>query len=161
MKLNLAASPNPQGTLRVWATELRKRVFSSPLEFSWTEYSPLPASISGGGYSIVSANNIESSYFRHGDITFVDICVEFDITSGGGNCSIQLKLPTKCSNRVDHNDRYILGVIREGVSTYEPVVGLMDMPATGNGILTVSKANSAAISSGLATVSFSSCYRAR
>lgn len=68
MRLNLAMNVNPKDTLRSWATELRKRVFSSPEEFVWKTH-VIDGVVSGGSQTF-ALNSYSAKYLVHGKICF-------------------------------------------------------------------------------------------
>lgn len=159
MKLLLNQQSTALGTLRLWQLELRNKLFSSPTEFVYVDYDPTPVSITGAGYSINSSFSFFSKYMQHGKLVHFDMYCEVDITSGGGGCSLTFRLPVACQGIIDVGERWVVGVIREGVTTYESLLGRLDRDADG-GFISCRKANGAAIGTGAAQFTFSACYQA-
>ncbi len=161
MKLNLGMNVNPKDTLRLWSAELRKRLFSSPEEFVLTAFDPTPATIIGAGYSIDQIFLENNTYCQHGKIVFVNINVFVIITSGGGTCSINLKLPVKHkAESVPLVEQFGVGVVSQGFTTAELALGFIQQDSANASSINIYKQGMAAMAGGGWSLSLSMHYAA-
>jgi len=164
MRLNLPLTSEPKTTLRTWATEIRKRLFSSPDEFVYQNFDASPFNSTNFTFS---AAYQACRFMQHGKFVHVVMVLQFDVIGPGATpCLFEARLPGKFFITNDQIDTVIqipVSINQAGASTYGSTPGtgtLVRQAGSDRDAILFSIDAAAPFAAGVTEVFVSACYQA-